>query len=334
MMTFQLGWSGEPVEQIQAALKSSGLYKGPIDGDYGGGTEAAVTLFQRNNALDPDGRVGDETWRKLFGEKSMPVSPLKDRDLAYRCLALTGAFETGTGIPECFSGLSGDFDGQGISFGVLQWNFGQGSLQPLLRDMISAHEGVARNIFGGRYDALAAAMALADDEHGKADLLEFARSIQHPVQHRVFEPWRGFAKALGRTPEFQAIEVKHAQAAFDTAVGLCEEYGLWSERAVALMFDIVTQNGSIKPVTRAQILGDVHMLPAELSREERELHILRLVANHRAEASNIRWIDDVRRRKLCIANGGGSVHGIRYDLESQFHIRLSPATGDRTMEQT
>jgi hypothetical protein len=322
MTTFQLGSSGEPVEQIQKALKVSGLYMGPIDGDYGGGTQAAVTLFQRSNALEADGKVEDATWRKLVGGTSMPVSPVRDRDLAYRCLALTGAFETGTGIPECFSGLSGDFDGQGISFGVLQWNFGQGSLQPLLRDMIGAHESVARSIFGGHYDALAAAMALTDDERGKADLLEFARSIQHPVQHRVFEPWRGFAKALGRTPEFQEIEVKHAQAAFDKAVGLCEEYGLWSERAVALMFDIVTQNGSIKPVTRAQILGDMRSLTADLSRDERELQNLRLVANHRAEASNIRWIDDVRRRKLCIANGVGTVHGIRYDLESQFFIRL------------
>ena len=32
------------------------------------------------------------------------------------------------------AGLSGDFDGQGLSFGVLQWNLGQGSLQPLLAD--------------------------------------------------------------------------------------------------------------------------------------------------------------------------------------------------------
>lgn len=324
MMTFQLGSFGAPVERIQAALKSSGLYNGPIDGDYGGATHAAVAQFQRNNSLDADGRVGEATWRRLFGEEAMPSSPVMDGDLAYRCLTLTGAFETGTGIPECFSGLSGDFDGQGISFGVLQWNFGQGSLQPLLRDMMDAHEDLARSIFGGHYDALAAALALPDDAQGRADLLEFARSIQHPVQHRVFEPWRGYAKALGRTPEFQAIEVRHAQAAFDKAVAWCADYGLWSERAVALMFDIVTQNGGIKPVTRAQILNDIRLLPAALDRAERERQILALVANRRAEASNIRWIDDVRRRKLCIAHGAGSVHGIRYDLEAQFHIRLVP----------
>src|SRR6185312_11608159 len=29
--------------------------------------------------------------------------------------------------------VSGDFDGQGVSLGVLQWNIGSGSLQPIVR---------------------------------------------------------------------------------------------------------------------------------------------------------------------------------------------------------
>ena len=49
---------------------------------------------------------------------------------------------------------------------------------------------------------------------------------------------------------------------------------------------------------------------------------LESIANRRAEAANPRWIDDVRRRKLCIARGGGVVHNITYDLEQQFGIRL------------
>jgi hypothetical protein len=39
-------------------------------------------------------------------------------------------------VPEakgCWSSAAGDFDGQIISVGVMQWNLGQGSLQPLLR---------------------------------------------------------------------------------------------------------------------------------------------------------------------------------------------------------
>ena len=324
MPIFRLGSFGEPVKQIQQALASKGLYHGPTDGEFGGGTQGAVSMFQTQSGLNADGIVGEATWRALTGQDLIPPSPVGNESLAYRCLALTGAFETGKGIPECFSGLSGDFDRQGISFGVLQWNFGQGSLQPLLRDMISAHENIAKNIFGEHFHALTEAVMLKDDNDGKADLLEFARSIQHPVKHQVFEPWRGYAKSLGRTPEFQSIQVKHAQDAFNRATNLCDEYGLWSERAAALMFDIVTQNGSIKSVTRAQILGDIRVLPTELNQDVREVNVMKIVANRRAEASNVQWIDDVRRRKLCIARGGGVVHGIQYDLEAQFSIRLVP----------
>jgi hypothetical protein len=48
------------------------------------------------------------------------------------------------------------------------------------------------------------------------------------------------------------------------------------------------------------------------------------VANRRAEASNPRWIEDVRKRKVAIANGEGMVHGNYLHLEDQFGIRLKP----------
>ena len=318
MATYQLGSHGPQVAQIQEALKAKGLYRGPLDGDFGGGTHAAVVNFQRANRLDPDGRVGPTTWRVLFGGTAeMPEATLHRENLATRCLALTGAFETGTGVPDCFCGLSGDFDGQGISFGVLQWNFGQGSLQPLVQEIASEHPDVAQSIFGVHFNALREALDASQDE-----LMSFARSVQHPVKHTVFEPWRGYAKALGRTPEFQRLQVKHAERIFRQALAMCRDYGVFTERAVALMFDIVTQNGSIRRITRAQILADIEALPASLSDAEREVRRLEIVANRRAEASNPRWIDDVRRRKLCIARGEGVVHGIRYSLEEQFGIRL------------
>jgi hypothetical protein len=39
---------GEPIRALQTALKAVGVYDGIIDGDYGGGTEAAVRRFQWN----------------------------------------------------------------------------------------------------------------------------------------------------------------------------------------------------------------------------------------------------------------------------------------------
>lgn len=58
------------------------------------------------------------------------------------------------------------------------------------------------------------------------------------------------------------------------------------------------------------------------TRSEREVEMLKIVANRRAEAVNAKWGEDVRMRKLCIANCSGSVYGIQYDLEGQFGIGL------------
>ena len=321
MATLQLGSSGNAVQAIQAALASQHLYNGEIDGTFGGATLAAVRMFQKKAHLDVDGKVGAQTWTSLIGERFDAASTMLEHSLAFRCLALTGAFETGAGIPDCFCGISGDFDGQGISFGVLQWNLGQGSLQPLLRDMITEHPEITEAIFGEHVDALKKVVELGNN--AKQEVLEFSHSIQHPVTHRLFEPWRGYATALGRTPEFQEIQVNHAQRAYRQACDLCADYGLWSERGTALMFDIVTQNGSIGAITRMQILGEFKDLPDDLEDKEREVCKMGIIANRRAEAANPKWRDDVRRRKLCIANGAGTVHGIKYDLAAQFGIRLN-----------
>ena len=134
MASYQRGSLGAEVEQIQQRLKALGLYNGPIDGSYGGGTEAAVKLFQRNSALQVDGDTGPATWAKLFpAASSLPAPAIVSKAIADRCLALTGSFETSSPPPDCFAGLAGDFDGQGMSLGVCQWNLGQGSLQPLLK---------------------------------------------------------------------------------------------------------------------------------------------------------------------------------------------------------
>ncbi|MCX7914332.1 MAG: peptidoglycan-binding protein [Thermodesulfovibrionales bacterium] len=316
MSIFKIGSKGSEVIKIQEKLKALGYYRGLIDGIFGGGTESAVKIFQKNNGLKVDGQVGPITWKALFNEE-IPEPSIVRKPLDYKCLALTGSFETGKDIPECFAGLSGDFDGQGMSFGVLQWNFGQNSLQPLLKDMINRHPHIMGSIFHENYETLLEAL-----NSDKEELMSFVRSIQHPVKHYIYEPWRGMFKSLGRTEEFQNIQLKYANDLYKSALNLCSEYGLWSERAVALMFDIKVQNGSISNLVKTLILNDFKNLPADLSEEEKEVYKMRIVANRRAEASNPRWIEDVRARKLCCANGGGIVHGTNYDLEQQFGIGL------------
>lgn len=315
---YRLGSTGEEVRRIQERLAEGGLYAGRIDGVFGGGTEAAVRAWQQRTGLRVDGVVGPVTWGSLFDDRDLP--DLASQSLDRRTAALTGTFETGRGFPECFSGLSGDFDGQGISFGALQWNFGQGSLQPLLGELLRDHREVMESTFGNHLGTLEAALA-GDRE----ELMAFSRAIQHPRRHVVFEPWRGMFRALGRTEPCQAGQVRAAGGMYRTAVEWVRDFGLRSERAVALMFDIRVQNGSISRTVRARIEAEVADLPGDLEPERREVESLRIVANRRAEASNPRWVEDVRRRKLTIAEGRGVVHGIHFDLERQFGIGLGPS---------
>jgi peptidoglycan hydrolase-like protein with peptidoglycan-binding domain len=53
------------IQDIQQALKNANLYEGKIDGISGPGTRKAITSFQSQNGLKPDGNVGPKTWQKL-----------------------------------------------------------------------------------------------------------------------------------------------------------------------------------------------------------------------------------------------------------------------------
>lgn len=320
MTIYLRGSKGSEVERIQIRLKDLGYYKGPIDGDFGGGTERAVKAYQRSKGLIVDGKVGPKTWASLFDGEPIPKPAISQKPLAQRCLALTGSFETGRMSPDCFARLSGDFDGQGMSFGVLQWNFGQGTLQPLLKEMNAEHSDLLRDIFDEEYKTLIEVL----EEDGYEDQMEWVRSIQDLIRHFIYEPWRGFFKTLGRTEEFQKIQTKHSLNLYQKVLDLCTEYELWSERAVALMFDIKVQNGSIRRDVRLTIKQDFGKLKPDLDRESLEVEKMRIVANRRAEASKPRWVEDVRSRKLCCANGEGIVHGSTYHLERQFGIGLRP----------
>ncbi len=319
MTTFQVGSKGPEVTQLQLKLANISFYAGPVDGVFGGGTQAAVRAFQSSNNLAADGIVSLATWQKLFDGAPPPSPAILGESLAFRCLALTGAFETNTPPPECFAGLSGDFDGQGISFGALQWCLGQDSLQPLLVQMNDSHSEILRANFGSHYPEFAAMLGSTSDQQ-----LAWARSIQTP-RGDLSEPWRGMLKTLGRRQEFIDIEIGAASRLFRSALDLCRSFNLGSQRAVALMFDIKVQNGGISDLVSAQIHGDIARLTTPASGPALEQPALEIVANRRADAANPRWIEDVRRRKLAIASGQGLVHGCAYDLAAQYGIALVAA---------
>ena len=63
--SMRLGFQGEAVRTVQKKLKELGYYTGSIDGDFGAETEKAVKAFQKANGLTADGKVGEQTLKKL-----------------------------------------------------------------------------------------------------------------------------------------------------------------------------------------------------------------------------------------------------------------------------
>ena len=68
------GARGQEVTDLQNRLAALGYYRGEIDGEFGPATREAVTAFQRANALDADGIVGEETRQLLYSEEALPYA--------------------------------------------------------------------------------------------------------------------------------------------------------------------------------------------------------------------------------------------------------------------
>lgn len=70
-LLLKLGVKGDEVTKLQNRLKELGYYEGNISGNFLGHTRNAVKAFQKQNALDVDGVVGEETWNALFNDKDV-----------------------------------------------------------------------------------------------------------------------------------------------------------------------------------------------------------------------------------------------------------------------
>ena len=166
-------------------------------------------------------------------------------DWVETALQITGSFES-SGDP--FGGVSGDFDHQGISLGVLQWNIGQGSLQPLVRNVGQAvvlnymptygndfWHAVNSNIGGG---------------------LQIVRAWQNGSVLRP--PVMAELRRFTPSPEFKRQQViaagKVAGRAFNDATSWAEEEGTQpTKRLFCWLFDLRTQNGGLKTVTHESV---------------------------------------------------------------------------------
>lgn len=227
------------------------------------------------------------------------------------CFNVTGRFE-GRGYTQ----VTGNFDGAGWSLGFLQWNFGQGTAQRLLKEIHDSNPIVWREILGGAWaDELSCVLLYA-----KAKAVDWANDRSFGTnKRRVSLDWNIKMAKLLDTVHSKRIQRKLAGAYMTDARNDCAFYKFRTVRGLALCFDISVQNGQGKagPNGRANVakaFGDRggHALAYPLR--------LKALAEAVVSTANLKWQSDVLGRKMLIVNGSGVFRGRSWDMQKEFGL--------------
>ena len=286
---FARGARGSLVQQVQVKLQQLKLPLDSSDGIFGSNTETALKNYQKFNGLDVTGRVDFDLWPRLTAE-SVPV-------LEERSLQLTSAIE-GHG----YTLAAGNFDGAGLTWGIVGFTVKFGSVQKVLDTVAVEHPGVIRSTFVDLTKDLERMRNMPIEKQ-----IAFADSISIPgAKFKLVDPWRIAFDRLGSIPEVQEIQRRVAfEQYMKPAKRTAKSLGLTTELGVALCFDVHVQNGGIKPAAMDAI---------KRSGARSEADLRTAIANAVADQARVEWKEDVRKRKLAIATGSGVVHGLSLKL--------------------
>jgi hypothetical protein len=214
-----------------------------------------------------------------------------------KAIEITGSFEGNRG----YSSVAGNFDGQGISFGLLQWNAGSHTLQPILRNCLLHMHLTMRNIFGN--DDLYVLRVKLENDY---TFFQWSKTLSYYDNQRkqwwMYQKWYDYFVKLGQTGGCQMFQRRAMIKYINNAKRLFHAYGFTTERAAAMAFDIVVQNGSVTPRAREQYR-------ARMNPKMNEKAKLWVLGEAVADTAIPKWQFAVRARKRCIATGSGYVNG-------------------------
>lgn len=232
--------------------------------------------------------------------------PISIYDLAVK---ITGDFE-GTN----YTTIVGNFDGQGITCGLLGWNLGQGTLQ---------------NYILNHVDLMAYNFPLPISNlhrlHPK-DAVNWCKDIMLDADGDLLPEWRSAWERFISEPSVINVQKRAIDKYFHQAKRVCGALGFNHEhrRAMAFAFDVAVQNWSLNvelPDASVQQAENIISLygadnAALWLMEPMSLEKARLVtaAHYKALTVNPKWRTDVFTRKCTISMGIGKVHGKVYKL--------------------
>jgi len=262
-----------------------------------------------------------------------------------KAVEITSTLETGR--RGGFYGLSGNFDGQGLSFGLVNWTIGTGSLQPLLRDLAKENPQRWNAVFGpdaARFLAVITPTGSAAEKEQHRFAIEQMNSSTLRNGKRVWairEPWVAYFKRLSEDEAFRAIQIRYVRTLLARAEYFCRYFGLKSEAAFCFMFDAVSSHGKWWLTKKFGGKQKRRLLLREklqaLAQQHGEGHVpdkdvLLAIADVLGATSAPRWADKVRRRKRWFVTGehprAKELRGLEPRLDEPYSISTSGEAGE------
>jgi len=268
-------------------------------------------------------------------------------------LNISGSFEG----PNGWQNLTNNFDGQGMSYGLLNQNFGQGTLQPLLIQMRNRYFSQMENTVPTTQRNSLLNMLTRWEKHtnivnapelfeyGLSDLdsdedikeeigydprelftIQLLKKNQESVNWAVenlyvgssFKSnWRTAFRGLAQTPGYRSIQVEAATRLHQSALRLFKMFRLTEVRSYLFFFDIVVQNGGLPE-------SDIKFLTSKFAGAKMsETQKLNTILERRLIHVKKIYRNDVKARKQSIIRGTGTVHGSRRDYAKEFCANLT-----------
>ncbi len=286
--------SGIVVSGLQTALNALLPQKIVADGIFGSATREMVKQYQAFASIPVTGEVDDVTWLRLMH--------LPEPSIFGRCLQVTAHFE-GTG----YTHVVGNFDGAGLTWGIIGFTLSNGELGAILTDISAGFPDLFNLAFGSD-----AAVILAKIKLPRAERVAWADTISRgPHKMGVAEPWRSYFETLGAFPEIQRMQTDRAKRIYWTiARHDAATFGLGEELDLALFYDIAVQNGGMSSKGReAEVRARFAGSPAQTNAALRQI-----IEDVVVETSKPTFQNDVRHRKATMRTGSGTVHGGTYQL--------------------
>ncbi|MEH2622718.1 peptidoglycan hydrolase-like protein with peptidoglycan-binding domain [Bradyrhizobium sp. AZCC 1719] len=284
--------SGPLVMALQLALIKAGQAMEP-DGEFGRITCDALRRWQAGQGLPQSNSIDAQQWQTLTG---LPAPSLFDV-----CVNLVSDFE-GTG----FDRVVGNFDGAGITFGLIGFTLVNGEIRRLLSTIETLRPGSVATTFGALHSELMSVLALS-----KAEQQRWADGISlGSAKMEVAKPWRDAFQRIGQLPEARRAQMERAYSVYwkaaqqhitDFMAGkpvVDLDAGLWFDVAVQNSLDQEERSGLERIGSSARVGGALR----------------EAFATTIAEGSAPRWRKDVLARKMTYAVGQGTVHSSDYQL--------------------